>query len=97
MIPPELRKWLSGKESVCQCRRCDFNLWVGKIPQRRKQQTTPVFLPKISYEQRSLAGYSPQGCKESDTAEQGALQYLQPANQPQVAAFGSCYSRPSYS
>ena len=31
--------------------------------------TTPVFLPGESYGQRSLAGYSPCGCKESDTTE----------------------------
>jgi len=33
------------------------------------QQTTPVFLPGESHGQRSLAGYSPQGCKESDITE----------------------------
>ena len=30
---------------------------------------TPVLLPGKSHGQRSLAGYSPQGCKESDTME----------------------------
>ena len=30
--------WLSGKESTCQCRRCGFDPWVGKIPWRRKWQ-----------------------------------------------------------
>ena len=30
---------------------------------------TPVFLPGESYGQRSLAGYGPEGCKESDTTE----------------------------
>ena len=30
---------------------------------------TPVFLPGDAHGQRSLAGYSPQGCKESDTTE----------------------------
>ena len=49
----------SGKESTCQCRRHGFNPWVGKIPGRRAQQPTPVFLPGESYGQRSLAGYSP--------------------------------------
>ena len=34
---------------------------------RRKWQSTPVSLPGKSYGQRSLVGYSPQGCKESDT------------------------------
>ena len=67
--PPELPWWLSGKESTCQCRRCGFNPWVGKIPWRRQWQPTPVFLPGKSHGQRSLVGYSPQGHKESDTTE----------------------------
>ena len=36
----------------------------------RKWQHTPVFLPVKSHGQRSLAGYSPQGYKESDTTDQ---------------------------
>ena len=28
--------WLSGKEPAYQCRRHEFNPWVGKIPWRRK-------------------------------------------------------------
>ena len=32
-------------------------------------QLTPVFLPEKSHGQRSLAGYSPKGRKESDTTE----------------------------
>ena len=32
-------------------------------------QPTPVFLPGEFHGQRSLAGYSPWGCKESDTTE----------------------------
>ena len=31
-----LPKWLSGKESFCQCRRCEFNPGVGKISWGRK-------------------------------------------------------------
>ena len=50
-----------------QCRRHGFSPWVGKIPQRRKRQPTPVYLPGKSHGQRILAGYSPWGCKESDT------------------------------
>ena len=41
----------------------------GSIPWRRAWQPTPVFLPEEPYGQRSLAGYSPWGLKESDTAE----------------------------
>ena len=35
----------------------------------REQQPTPVFWPGESHGQRSLAGYSPRGKKESDTTE----------------------------
>ena len=31
--------------------------------------TPPVFLPGASHGQKSLVGYGPQGCKESDTIE----------------------------
>ena len=61
--------WFGGKEPTCQCRRCGFDYWVGKTPWRRKWQPTPVFLPEKSHWQRSLAGYSPWGCKGSDTTE----------------------------
>ena len=60
----------SGKEPTCQCRRCGFNPWLGKIPWRRAWQITPVFLPGDSHRQRSLADYSPWGHKESDMTEQ---------------------------
>ena len=36
------------------------------IPWRRKWQPTPVFLPRKSRGQRSLAGHSPWGHKELD-------------------------------
>ena len=53
-----------------QCRRCSFNPWVGKIPQRRKWQLAPAFLPGKSNGQRSLAGYSQQSCKDSHMTQQ---------------------------
>ena len=46
-----------------------FHPWVRKIPWRRKWPPTAVFLPGESHGQRSLVGYSPRGCKESDTTE----------------------------
>ena len=49
-------RWLSGKESACQRRRCGFDPWAGKIPWKRKCQPTPVFLPGKSHGQRSLVG-----------------------------------------
>ena len=39
------------------------------IPGLRKRQPTPAFLPGKFHGQRSLAGYSPEGCKELDTTE----------------------------
>ena len=35
-----LPKWLRGKEPACQCRRCRFHPWVGKIPWSRKWEST---------------------------------------------------------
>ena len=56
-----------GKESTCQRMRHGFNPWVRTISWRRKWQSTLIFLPGKSHGQRSLVGYSPWGCKESDT------------------------------
>ena len=53
-----LPRWQSCKEPTCHHRRCEFDLWVRKIPWRRKWQPTPVFLPEKSYGQRRLVGYS---------------------------------------
>ena len=46
-----------------------FNSWIGKSPWRREWLPTPVFLPGEFHEQRSLADYSPWGCKELDMTE----------------------------
>ena len=61
-----------SKEHAFQCRkykRCGFDPWVGRFPWRKAWQPTPVFLPGESCGQRSVVGYSPQGCKELDTTE----------------------------
>ena len=59
-----------GKESSCNVEDLGSILGVRKIPWRRKWQPTPLFLPGEFHGQRSLASYSPWGCKESDTTEQ---------------------------
>ena len=33
----EVPWWLSGKESICQCRRHGFDTWSGKIPHAAEQ------------------------------------------------------------
>ena len=70
-----------GKESACmqetwaqRLGRPVFNPWVRKIPWKREWQATPVFFPGKFHRQRSLAGYSPWGSKESDIAEQFSQQ-----------------------
>ena len=63
----------SSKEPTWQRRRrkrCRFDPWVGKIPWRRAWQPTPVFLPGESPWTEEPGGYSPWGCKESNTTEQ---------------------------
>ena len=40
--------------------------WVKKIPWRRAQKPTSVFLPGESHGQGSLMGYGPYGHKELD-------------------------------
>ena len=73
--------WFPGgsEGSVClQCGTPELAPWVGKIPWRRKWQLTPVFLPGESHGWRSLVGYSPWGCKESDTTEQLHFHFLSP-------------------
>ena len=60
------------QESACQCgrrKRLGFDPWVWKFPWSRKSQPAPVFLPGKFHGQRSLAGYSPWGHKQSDTME----------------------------
>ena len=55
------------KEPTCQCMRCSFDPWVGKIPWRREWKPTPISLPGESHGQRSLVGDSPWGRKEWTT------------------------------
>ena len=54
---------------MCNVARPDFDPRVGKIPGRIAQQPTPVFLPGEIHGQRSLMGYSPWDCEESDMSE----------------------------
>ena len=98
-------KWLSmhtrgfpagtvGKESTCQCRRQKrqgFDSWVGKIPWRRKWQSTPVFLPGKFSGQRNLMGYSPWGRKESKEWT-GSPVFLKGAGSPSVRAHSGVWT-----
>ena len=57
----------SCKEPTCQCRRrkgYGFDPWVRKIPWRRAQEPTALFLPGESLGQSNLVSYSPWDCKK---------------------------------
>ena len=57
-----------GNESACNAGD------LGSIPTwRREWLPTPLFLPGEFHGERSLEGYSAQGCKESDLTEQRTL------------------------
>ena len=62
--------WLSWLRIRLQCGIPRFDLWVGKIPWRRKRLPTLVFWPG---EFHGL--YSPWGHKELDTSEQLSLHF----------------------
>ena len=93
MIPPELSKWLSGKESVCQCRRHEFNLWVGKIPGEGNGKPLQYSCLKYPMNRGAWQATVHRAAKSQTQLRRHALQYRQPANQPLVAAFASCYSQ----
>ena len=82
------------KKKIClQCRRPGFNPWVGKVPWRRKWQPTLVFLHGKSQGQRSLAGYSPWGHKESDMTEWAHKFPLLQSRGSRPLGFSSCGSQ----
>ena len=89
--------WLSGKGSTCQCRRHrrpGFNPWVRKILWKREWQPTPVFLPGEFHGWRSLAGYSPWGCKEPDTIERTKFLSIAPQGTDLSLSTLFCFSKP---
>ena len=62
-----------SRESACNAGDPGLIRGVGKILWRRDWQSTAVFLAGEFHGQRTLAGYSPWGHKESDMTEQLTL------------------------
>ena len=55
----------------------DYKIHVRRNSRRRRQwHPTPVLLPGKSHGRGSLVGYSPWGCKKSDTTEQLHFHFL---------------------
>ena len=76
MVTDTHREGFSGGSVVKNTPAYAGDPWVGKIlepglnpwkdPLEKVMQLTPVFLPGKSHGQKSLAGYSPWVCKETD-------------------------------
>ena len=49
---------------------------LGGAPGGGRGNPCPLFLPGASHRQRSLVGYSPWGCKESDTTEHTCMHII---------------------
>ena len=56
----------------------------GRFPWRRAWQPTPAFLPRESHGQRSLVGWCPCVCTESDATE-ATWQQQQQCNSPTLS------------
>ena len=69
---------LDSKESACNAGDLGSTSGLGRSP-GEGNEPTPVFLPGEFHGQRRLAGYSPQGLKESDMPER-----LIPAGHPRL-------------
>ena len=65
-----------GKVSACNVGDAGLIPGLGRPPWRRRWLPTPVFSPRESYGQRSLADYSPWGSKELDMTEHVPTQKL---------------------
>ena len=65
-----------GKESACSAGSSGLIPGLGRSPGEGNVLPTSVFLPGESHGQRSLAGYSPWGCTESDMTELLTLSLL---------------------
>ena len=76
----------AGKEFPCNAGDTDVGLIPGSGRSLGEGNGSPVFLPEKSHGQRSLAGYSPKGRKESDTTERLTL-YCK------LSWWGFCYIR----
>ena len=67
--------------------------WVGKIPWRRKWQSTLAFLAGECRGQRRLAGYSPGGCKELDLTERLSMHFRGQSEAVQINGWPNPWKR----
>ena len=83
----------TDKESACNVGDLGLIPGLGKSPGGRHGNPLQYSCLEDPHAQRSLAGYSPRGCKESDTTEQlSTVQHQRQEHQEpsSVAGVGSC-------
>ena len=54
-MPTRLPWWLSGKASICQCRRPEFRPWSGRISQHAGVKPTFVTIGPVLWSPRATA------------------------------------------
>lgn len=70
-------RWLSGRETACQCRRCEFSLWSGRCLRGGHRQPTPVFAWQIPWAEESGV-LQPTGLQSRHDLETNQQQQRQP-------------------
>ena len=68
-LQSSLQRWINSKESTCQAGVLDSIPGWERSPGEGNSNQYPVSLPGKSHGPRSLVGYSPWGCKESDMTQ----------------------------
>ena len=88
-----LSRWLSGKESACQCRRSGE---VGSVPESGRSPGEEIDNPlqcscleNSKQKQGSLAGYSPWGCKRVGHSLVTSLSFLLSGSDGKVSAYST--------
>ena len=64
-----MAQWVKNPSEMPQTQETWVRILGQEDSLEKELQPTPVFLPKKAHGQRSLAGYSPWGCKELDMTE----------------------------
>ena len=73
---PVVKKLVDVSAKAGRCKRPRFDFWIRKVPRKRAEQPTPVYLPGECHGQRGLAGYSSWGHKQSDMTEWLSLSHF---------------------
>ena len=83
--------WLSGKESVCQCRRCGFDAHQEDPLEKEMATHSSIFALEISWTEERGGLQSMGITKELDTAEQLKTTMTYPSEHLLYTSLASVY------